>query len=264
MKSLKGKVALITGGTSGIGKATVELFVTQGANVLFTGRNEAEGRKLEQSCEGEAIFLKADVLSEDDIQASVAQTVSSFGRLDILFNNAGSLCPGGIEDITMDDFRYAMDLLVGSTVFCTKHAVPYMKKEGWGRIINNSSVAAIRTHFGDYSYSIAKAAVSHQTRLAGVELGQYGITVNAVLPGAVATPVFWSGSKAKPLEDEEVRRKMEKLCGNLAKATPAKRAGQPLDVAHVVAFLASDAAGFVNCQEIAVDGGMSACGRDRF
>lgn len=265
MRSLSGKVALVTGGTSGIGKATVELFVAEGAKVLFTGRNAAEGCRIEEGCGGAAMFFPADVLHEDDIQSSVAQTVSAFGSLDILFNNAGSLSPGDIEDITMDDFRYAMDLLVGSTVFCTKHAVPHMKKRGWGRIINNSSVAAIRTHFGGYSYSIAKAAVSHQTRMAGVALGPYGITVNAVLPGAVATPVFWSGSKdVKPLENDERLRKLQKLSGNLSQATPAKRAGQPVDVAHVVAFLASDAASFVNCQEIAVDGGMSACGRDRF
>ncbi len=262
---LQNKVALITGGTSGIGEATVELFVAEGAKVMFTGRDGEKGRAVEARLGGNARFFRADVLHEAEVEASVAETVAHFGRLDILFNNAGGLTRGGIEDVTMDDFRHAMDLLVGSVVFGTKHAVPHMKAQGWGRIINNSSVAAIRTHMGGYLYSAAKAAVSQLTRMAGMELGHHGITANAILPGAVATPVFYGGSeRARTLDEAENQRKMEKLNRNLAAANPTGRAGQPGDVAQVALFLASEGAGYVNCQEIAADGGMTAGGRDRF
>ena len=158
-----------------------------------------------------------------------------------------------------------MDLLVGSVLFATKYAVPHMKAQGWGRIINNSSISAIRTHMGGYLYSGAKAAVSQLTRMAGMDLGRHGITVNAISPGAVATPVFYGGSeRARTLDDADNQRKMEKLTHNLAKANPLQRAGLPIDMAHLVLFLASEGGGYVNCQDIAADGGMSAGGRDSF
>ena len=265
MNTMENKVALITGGTSGIGEATVALFIEEGARVVFTGRDSDKGRALEERLGPNARFFRADVMNEEDIKASVENTVSTFGNIDILFNNAGGPSRGGIEDVTTEDFRHAMDLLLGSVVYGMKHAVPHMKAQNWGRIINNSSVAAIRTHMGGYLYSAAKAAVSQLSRVAGMELGRHGITVNAILPGAVATPVFYGGSeRARTLDEAENQRKMEKLNRNLAHANPTHRAGQPRDVAQVALFLASEAAGYVNCQEIAADGGMTAGGRDSF
>jgi len=262
---LTNKVALITGGTSGIGQATVELFIAEGAKVLFTGRGEEKGQEIAARLGDNAVFFKADVTQEAEIKASVDQAIQSFGRLDILFNNAGGGTLGDIEDVTQEQFHYAMDLLVGSVLYGTKYATPHMKAQGSGRIINNSSISAIRTHMGGYLYSGAKAAVSQFTRMAGMDLGRYGITVNAISPGAVATPVFYGGSsRARTLDDAENQRKMEKLNRNLAKANPMQRAGQPLDVANLALFLASDLAGYINCQDIAADGGMSAGGRDNF
>ena len=263
--TLENKTALITGGTSGIGEATLELFIAEGAKVLFTGRSVEKGQQIAERLGPNAQFFCADVTSEAAIKASVEQTVKTFGGIDILFNNAGGPTSGDIEDVTQEQFHYAMDLLVGSMLFATKYAVPHMKAQGWGRIINNSSISAIRTHMGGYLYSGAKAAVSQLTRMAGMDLGRHGITVNAISPGAVATPLFYGGSeRARSLDDADNQRKMEKLNRNLAKANPMQRAGQPIDMAYLVLFLASEGGGYINCQDIAADGGMSAGGRDNF
>ena len=226
---LTNKVALITGGTSGIGQATVELFIAEGAKVLFTGRGEEKGQEIAARLGDNAVFFKADVTQEAEIKASVDQAIQSFGRLDILFNNAGGGTLGDIEDVTQEQFHYAMDLLVGSVLYAIKYATPLMKAQGSGRIINNSSISAIRTHMGGYLYSGAKAAVSQFTRMAGMDLGRYGITVNAISPGAVATPVFYGGSsRARTLDDAE---KVELNLPSYAKKSfeGDKKAEHPMD-----------------------------------
>lgn len=264
-KRLNGKVALITGGTSGIGESTVELFVNEGASVVLVGRDAERGQAIAHRLGQKAFYVRADVTREEDIQNAVAQTVSHFGALDILFNNAGGLSRGGVEDVTQEDFRNAMDLLLGSVVFGMKHAVPHMKKQGSGRIINNASVAAHRTDLGQYLYSAAKAAVSHITRVAGIQLAAHGITVNAISPGGIATPIFYGGSEAaRGLDDEANEAKMRKLTGNLATATPLLRSGLPRDIANAALFLASDDGAFVNAHDLVVDAGMIAGGRSDY
>lgn len=258
---LAGKVALITGGTSGIGEATVALFIAEGAKVVFTGRDEVKGRGLQESLGGAALFVRADVKEEPEIKLSVDRTLEAFGKIDILFNNAGGPAPGNLTDVTPDQFRHAMDLLVGSVVFGMRHAAPHMMEQGFGRIINNASVSAVRGHMGEYLYSAAKAAVIHVTRMAGIELGRHGITVNSISPGAIATPVFFGGSeRARTLGDEQTQAKLEKLKGNLNNATPLMRGGMPDDIAQAALYLAS-AGGYVNCHDLVVDGGMIAGGR---
>ncbi len=151
-----------------------------------------------------------------------------------------------------------MDLLVGSVLFGIKHAAPVMKEQRSGAIINNSSVAALRTGLGGYLYSAAKAAVTQLTRVAGMELGAYGVTVNAISPGGIATPIFYGGSAAaRALDPEHDAAKMRKLTRNLGNATPLKRAGTPADIAHAALFLASDDGAFVNCHDLVVDAGMT-------
>ena len=262
---LDGKVALITGGTSGIGESSVELFVREGARVVFTGRNAERGQAIAARLGESARFVQGDVLREEDIKRAVDETVGAFGRLDALFNNAGGPTPGGVDDVTMDQFRYAMDLLVGSVVFGIRHAAPVMVAQGRGAIINNSSVAALRTDLGGYLYSIAKAGVRHATRLAGRELGRHGVTVNSIAPGGIATPIFFGGSDvAARIGEEKSAEKLAKLNRNLAHATPLHRTGQPLDIAHAALFLASDEGAFVNCHDLVVDGGMIAGGRTNY
>ena len=191
MARLDGKVALITGGTSGIGEATAELFVAEGAKVVLTGRSEEKGGKLAERLGPAAIYHCADVMNEQDIAGSVERTVSEFGKLDILFNNAGAGVGKSIDDVSQEDIEHGVRLLLSSVILGIRYAVPAMRECGGGSIINNSSVAAIRYRQGSLLYSAIKAAVTHYSKLAGVQLGPEGIRVNVISPGAIATPIFW-------------------------------------------------------------------------
>ena len=262
---LAGKVALVTGGTSGIGEATVELFVAEGAQVMIAARNAQKGAQMAKTLGAAASFVQTDVSREADIKRAIDATQAAFGRLDCLFNNAGGPTPGTLETVTQADFTYAMNLLLGSVVFGIRHAAPVMQAQARGSIINNGSIAAQRTHMGEYLYSMAKAGVNHATRLAGMELGRFGITVNSISPGAIATPIFFGGSKAAAeLEPAHAQAKLAKLTGNLAKANPLQRSGLPSDIARAALFLASDDGAFVNCHDLVVDGGMTAGGRSNY
>ena len=263
MSRLDGKVALITGGTSGIGESTAELFVREGAKVVIVGRSEEKGQALANRLGDAALYARADVTQEADIARSVELTIEKFGKLDILFNNAGGPAGAGIGDITSEQIDYGVHLLLSSVILGIRYAVEPMKANGGGAIINNSSVAAIRYNQGSLLYSALKAAVTHYTRLAGVELGPHGIRVNAISPGAIATPIFWGGSsRANTLSDEDNARKLEKLKGNLAKATPLPMAGLAEDIAEAALYLASDAGRFVNSHDLVVDGGRTSIFRE--
>lgn len=262
---LRGKVAVVTGGTSGIGEATAELFAEEGAQVVLTGRNAAKGEEIARRIGSAARFVQGDVRDEASIQAAIGFAVETFGRLDCLFNNAGGPTPGTMEEVTPDEFRYAMDLLVGSVVFGIKHAAPVMKRQGRGAIINNASVAALRTGMGQYLYSAAKAAVTQLTKVAGMELARHGVTVNCISPGGIATPIFFGGSgRAAGMEEAHVAASMAKLRRNLDGATPLRRAGLPRDIAYGALYLASDDGAYVNCHDLVIDAGMTAAGRTQF
>lgn len=256
MKRLDRKVAVITGATSGIGEATARLFAAEGAFVVIAGRAVEKGEALAAELGPHVVFQRADVLHEADIAALVDTAVARFGRLDCLFNNAGAVDRTTVETVSEEEFATTIRLLLGSVVFGIKHAARVMKPQRSGSIINNASIAAHRSGQGGYLYSAAKAAVNHATRLAGVELGPHGIRVNAISPGAIATPIFWGGSaRARTLSDDENQRKQEKLEANLARATPLPRSGFPADIASAALFLASDEGSFVNCHDLVVDGG---------
>lgn len=257
---LRNKVAVITGATSGIGEATARVFAAQGARLVIAGRSEDKGTalaaELSQAHATPVIFQRTDVSREADIAALIDVAVASFGQLDCLFNNAGAGERSNAESVTEEQFDQVMRLLVGSVVFGIKHAARVMKSNGGGSIINNASIAAHRHAQGGYLYSGAKAAVAHLTRLAGVELGAHNIRVNAISPGAIATPIFWGGSaRAQTLSTEENEAKMAKLQGNLAKATPLPRSGFANDIASAALFLASEEGSFINCHDLVVDGG---------
>lgn len=265
MGRLDGRVAVITGGTSGIGEASVELFVQEGAKVVFTGRNADAGEALAARLGQHARFVQGDVRREADIQRSIEAAAESFGRLDVLFSNAGGPTRGELETFTAEDFEDAFNLLLGSVLYGMKHAAPIMKAQGRGAIINTTSVGALRTDMGTYLYSIAKAGVTHATRLAGMELGKHGITVNSISPGGIATPLFFGGSEAAAgLDPAHREAKLQKLSKNLSSITPLHRAGAPRDIAAAAVFLASDEGAFVNCHDLVVDGGMVAGGRTNY
>lgn len=253
---LDGKVAIISGGTSGIGAATAELFAREGASVIITGRSREKGEALADSIGEAATYLPVDVMNEEDVKNSVDFATDRFGKLDILFNNAGGPTAGDVDNISLEQIHYGVDLLLSSVMLTTRYAVGPMKANGGGSIINNSSIAGLRYRQGNILYSALKAALTHYTKMAGVELGPFGIRVNAISPGAIATPIFWGGSaRANTLSDEENERKMNKLQRNLARATPTPRSGLALDIANAALFLASDEGSYVNCHDLVVDGG---------
>ncbi len=252
---LEGKVAVITGATSGIGEATARRFAEEGPLLMVGARSVDKGEQLAAELDTDAAFKRTDVTQEAEIAALMDAAVERFGRVDCLFNNAGAGERSSAESVTEEAFDDTMRLLAGSAAFGIKHGARVMKDQG-GSIINNSSIAAHRRGQGGYLYSAAKAAVSHMTRLAGVELGGHGIRVNAISPGAIATPIFWGGSaRAQTLSVEENQAKLEKLEGNLAKATPLPRSGHAVDIANAAVFLASDEGSFVNSHDLVVDGG---------
>jgi NAD(P)-dependent dehydrogenase (short-subunit alcohol dehydrogenase family) len=255
MGMLDGKVAIITGATSGIGRRTAALFVEEGASVVFTGRRRAEGESLAAELGDKGRFIQADATSEDDWERVIADTKAAYGRIDALFNNAGGPAPtGSITSIPVAGFDAAMALLVRSVMLGMKHAAPIMMAQRAGSIVNNGSIAG---HLAGYSssmiYSAAKAAVNHLTRCVAMELGEHGVRVNSVSPGAIATGIVPKALGMSPAEADQQSARMAEV---FAKAQPIPRGGVPDDIAQCVAWLASDRATFVNGIDIVVDGGM--------
>lgn len=252
---LDGKTAVITGGASGIGRATVELFLQEGANVVIADVQDALGEAVAQSHEN-ARFQHADVTREDDVKAMIARAVEDFGRIDILFNNAGAAeADLGIEGITPEEFDHVMRLHLLSAIMGIKHAVPHMRAQGGGAIISTSSVAAEGTTYAPPLYSMAKAGILHMTRLAATRLAADKIRVNAIQPGLIATAIF---GRALGLDQETSEAKAREVAGLASLMQPLPRGGEGRDIAEAVCYLASDAAGFVTGQSFCVDGGLTA------
>jgi len=255
MARLDGKVCIITGATSGIGRRTAEIFVAQGARVVIAGRREAEGQAVASALGTPCDFVRTDVTDEAQIRALVDFTVARHGRVDCLFNNAGGPAPqGGIESIPAEGFDAAIATLLRSVVLGMKHVAPVMVRQRSGSIINNGSVAG---HLAGLSssliYSAAKAAVIHLTRCVAMQLGEQGVRVNSISPGGIATGMF---GKVAGLPAEQAERTAELAKGALAAMQPIPRAGLPDDVAQAAVFLASDASTFVNGHDLVVDGGL--------
>jgi len=254
MGMLDGKVAIITGATSGIGRRTAELFVAEGAKVVFTGRRRAEGEALAASLGGSGRFVAADATREDDWKRVIAETMAAYGRLDTLFNNAGGPAPtGSITSISVEGFDRAMALLVRSVMLGMKHAAPIMMRQRSGSIVNNGSVAAHRAGFStSMVYSAAKAAVNHLSRCAAMELGEHNVRVNSVSPGAILTGIVL---KALGMDADRADRVAGQMKERYTKAQPIPRAGVTDDIAQCVAWLASDRSTFINGIDVVVDGG---------
>jgi NAD(P)-dependent dehydrogenase (short-subunit alcohol dehydrogenase family) len=255
MGLLDGKIAIITGATSGIGQRTAEVFVEEGAKVVFTGRRKGQGLALAEKLGSRAHFVQADATLEDDWKRVIAETLKTHGRLDCLFNNAGGPAPtGSITSIPVEGFDQAMALLVRSVMLGMKHAAPIMIKQRSGSIINNGSIAG---HQSGYStsmiYSAAKAAVNHLTRCVGMELGEHNIRVNSVSPGPITTGIL---AKALGMEVDKAEAAAPKIMEVYKKASPIPRAGMPDDIAQCVLWLASDRSTFINATDIVVDGGV--------
>src|ERR1700734_2058631 len=253
MGRLDGKVAVITGATSGIGLRTAEIFVAEGAKVVIAGRRAPEGEALAKKLGAACVFRQTDVTIEEQMRALIGHAIEQFGRIDCLFNNAGGPAQtGGIEGLEVARFDTAMATLVRSVMLGMKHAAPYMKKQGSGSIINNGSIAGRLAGFSSsLVYGAAKAAVIHLTKCVAMELGESGIRVNSISPGAIATGIF---GKALGLSVEAAEKTPEIMREVYKTAQPIPRAGLPDDIAHAAVFLASDESSFINGHDLVVDG----------
>jgi NAD(P)-dependent dehydrogenase (short-subunit alcohol dehydrogenase family) len=256
MGKLDGKITIVTGATSGIGRRTVEIFVQEGAKVMATGRREELGRTLEAALgKDKCLFVKADATQEADVKAMIDACVAKWGRLDCLFNNAGGPAPvGGIETVPVDGFDAAMATLVRSVMLGMKHAAPIMMKQGSGSIINNGSIAGRRAGYStSMIYGAAKAAVNHLTVCAAMQLGEKNVRCNAISPGGIATGIF---AKALGVEATKADGFAEAAAKNMASLQPIPRAGRTDDIAKAAVFLASDDSTFINGHDLVVDGGV--------
>ncbi len=248
MFDFTGKVVLVTGGTSGIGRVTAIAFAKAGAKVVLSGRREAEGAAVVQEIKkagGTAQFVRADVAKEEDVKRLVEGTVAAFGRLDIAFNNAGVEWTGELAKVTEADYRKVFDINVWGVLTSMKYEIPAMLRNGGGSIINTSSVAGHNGMAGVSVYIASKHAVEGLTKSAALEFARQGIRVNAVAPAAIATEMidrFVGGA------DTEAGR-------GLANMHPIGRLGRSEEIAAAVLYLASDAASFVTGTSLAVDGG---------
>jgi NAD(P)-dependent dehydrogenase (short-subunit alcohol dehydrogenase family) len=254
MGRLEGKVTIVTGATSGIGRRTATRFIEEGAYVVLTGRRDAEGRAIARSLGDRADFVRTDVARETDVEAMIGFTVRKYGRLDCLFNNAGGPGPvGGIETVPLADANRVMAVVFGGVLLGMKHAAPIMLRQGSGSIITNGSVAGSRAGYSSSMvYSAAKAAVIHLTKVVAMQLGERNVRVNCISPGAIATGIL---AKALGLPTEQADASAAVVEQLFPKAQPIPRAGLPDDVASLAVFLASDESSFITGQDIVVDGG---------
>jgi NAD(P)-dependent dehydrogenase (short-subunit alcohol dehydrogenase family) len=250
MARFSGKVVLITGGNAGIGRATALLFAHEGAKVVVAARREDEGIaavKEIQKAGGTATFVRTDIAKESEIAAAVAHAVKSYGRIDVLFNNAGIGGKNGpIQELAAADFDETFDVNVRGTWLFIKHALPELVKTG-GNVVNNSSIVGDVGIAGMSVYSASKGAVNTLTRSLAIELIKQGVRVNAVSPGPIATEMAMKmfGGEAN-------------LQGFAKGIVPVGSAGVADDIAHAVLYLASPEAKFVVGQILTVDGGLTA------
>lgn len=249
---LQDKVAVITGGTSGIGRCIVERFVREGARVVFSGRRAALGAEVANATG--ATFVEAEAASEKDAERTIAAAMGAYGRLDVLVNNAGMGSPyARVEKLNLEEFDRMIAVHVRGALAHMKYAAPVMRRQKSGSIINVASVGAHRAGFGSIFYGAAKAALMHLTTYAAVELGEDNVRANSISPGGIATGIF---GKALGLESEAAEASAERVKPALAPFQPIPRAGLPEDVAAAALFLASDESSFINGEDIVVDGGV--------
>lgn len=246
---MEGKVVLITGASSGIGRATASKFVQNGARVMAVGRNEADLVALLEESKGHKGSTKihmADVTQVSQVDRLVTDTIEHFGQIDVLVNAAGIIRSGTIENTPLDEWDKMLDINLRSVFYLMHLCVPYLEA-GPGNIVNVSSVTGTRAFPGVLAYCVSKAGVDQLTRCAALELAGKGIRVNAVNPGVVETNLHKRGGMSP--ED------YEKFLANAATTHPLGRAGRPEEVADLIYFLASDQARWITGATYSIDGG---------
>lgn len=246
MPNLQGKVAVITGGASGMGAAAARAFVRDGARVVLGDLN---AELLDAICEelgrDNAIGVVGNIANEADAIALIEAAISAHGKLDILFNNAGIGGIGSVTDTTTELWQQVIGVDLSAVFYGSRAAVPHMRRNGGGAIINNASVSGMFGDYGMASYAAAKGGVINLTRNMALDFAKEGIRVNCICPGAIDTPLFAGMKQAPGVFDAFIQ------------AVPMKRLGDPSEIGEAVAFLASDAASYITGAVIPVDGGLT-------
>jgi len=243
---LTNKIAVVTGGADGIGKATSLLFAEAGAITLIWDLNEAKGIETVNEIiaqGGKAAFTKVNTAHFDEVKAATDAIVAEYGRLDIIINNAGITRDSTIKKMTPESWQQVIDVNLTGVFNCCKCASDVMVENGFGRIINASSVVALYGNFGQTNYVATKAGLIGMTKTLARELGKKGVTVNAVAPGFIAT--------------EMVKKMPAEVLKSMEEKVPLKRLGLPEEIAAAYLFLASDAAAYINGTVLSVDGGIT-------
>jgi len=246
MEKLNNKIAVITGGADGIGKATALRFADEGATVVIWDFNEEKGNQTaaEIVANGKkAAFMKVNTANFAEVEQATQRVVAEFGKYDILINNAGITRDATLKKMTPELWQQVIDVNLTGVFNCAKCAADVMTENGWGRIINASSVVALYGNFGQTNYVATKAGLIGMTKTMAKELGKRGITVNAVAPGFILT--------------EMVKKMPPEVLKSMEEKVPLRRLGQPEEIAAVYAFLASDDAAYINGAVISVDGGIT-------
>ena len=246
MKRLENKIAIITGGTAGIGSATAILFAKEGAKVTVWGRSEKRGEEFVKKAAGEGldiVYDKVDTADFEAVQAATKRVYERFGKIDILINNAGITRDSTFKKMTVEQWNEVINVNLSGVFYCTKAVSEYMLAAGYGRIVNASSVVGLYGNFGQTNYVATKAGIIGMTKTLARELGRKGITVNAVAPGFIATDMV----AAMP----------EEVLASMKAKVPVGRLGNPEEIAYAYLYLASDEAAYVNGATLSVDGGMT-------
>jgi dihydroanticapsin dehydrogenase len=255
MNRLRDKVAVVTGGGSGIGRATCELFAEEGAAVVIAERDAVTGQETAQrisSQGGRALFVPTNVASEASVQGMVAEAVRAFGKINILVNNAAIFILRGIE-ATPEEWRQVLDVNVMGPALAAKHVVPQMRKAGGGAIVNLGSISSFIAQPQFVTYNATKAAIANMTRCMALDLAPDNIRVNAVCPGAVWTPIVQKLTREAGLDRTAADRDP-----GWGGAHMIQRIAEPREIACAILFLASDEASFITGENLMVDGGYTA------
>jgi len=254
MARLGGKVAIITGAASGIGRATAIRFAGEGAKIVIADLNQEGGEATARDCRengSDAVFQKADVSAEPDVKALVDRALKEFGRLDVIYNNAGlGGATGPLENIAVENWDKTLAVLLRGVFLGMKHSIPAMRAAGGGSIISTASVAGLQGYAGIHAYSAAKAAVINLTRSAATELAKDKIRANCICPGGINTPLIYGNVAGGEKTSAQF----------LSLSQPIQREGRPDDIANMALFLASDESEWITGAAMVVDGGYTAAG----
>jgi NAD(P)-dependent dehydrogenase (short-subunit alcohol dehydrogenase family) len=249
---LKGKVAIITGGSKGIGLSTAKLFIQEGAKVIIANRNKEEGKRaldklLSSSENAEALFVPTDVSIGSEVTNLIEQTITNYSRINILVNNAASEGYGGVMDIDESDWDRVMAVNLKGPFLCSKHVIPHIRNAGGGTIINTASVCGLVGFRKSTHYCTSKGGLVAFTRHLALDLAPFNIRVNCVCPAFVDTEVYrvWLDQHDNPEKKQE----------ELIKLLPLGRMGNPIDVAYGILYLASDESSWVTGHTLVIDGG---------